>query len=145
MERKHDVELDELVLEIQQCEFKNSMNTSDKVLAQWLINAGYTKTPQGLVCLDENALENTINECLGETLRDLKYAIKKKFATTTTTSTPMLSFGVEQINNILLNNATGCKDVNDHHGKGKIEKGCTMCWAIAIYRMLRDTMSITPR
>lgn len=38
-----------------------------------------------------------------------------------------------EINNILLHNATGCKDVNAHHGIGKIEKGCTMCWAQAIH------------
>lgn len=43
---------------------------------------------------------------------------------------------VEEINACLLENAHGCLNINVHYGKGKIEKGCTMCWAEVLHALI---------
>lgn len=47
---------------------------------------------------------------------------------------------VSNIANCLVNTASGCKNINAHHGKiqgaSLIHKGCVMCWAEAIHALL---------
>lgn len=50
---------------------------------------------------------------------------------------------IEEIAQLLVNNAHGCKDINNHHGKIEnttlIHSGCVMCWAEYIHALLTNS------